>query len=558
MAPLHKPNAKRRWTLTRSHRAVENESSEEDNGEEILPTIDQEALATLPPEDQEQFKKTRKKDRKNIIARWRKEGKPIPESNISNSSERAGALVQRSSSAPQLPELQMDVTRETLSSAIESSRQSSATAGSNIHEQSLSAGQSELTEGQESRPASITHTATLSDQATAHSSSESEDSDETSLWLRVMDSDRYTRGRRRFRGPLQDLTGTTAGEGPSLAHEANQTAMDPSQRASTTSDSAFNNRFPRFGMTAGASSASASVAYGPTGDAPTSSADLRDENRQHESAQTVEQRKLKKLHEDEAFLQKVKNNRDREYARFRGVGPAPPGLALSGNAPSSSERTYARTVTNVYGVVRSTGQLHAHDAVAVARGAAVAGHPDAAGNGFSEAHETLFVRPSPSLGQGISPVRHWQEQAHAQGMQLSPPSTADSEQRDVLGRGKGKTKANDGTERLREGIVSNKISPIKRMAQKVGSGVKGMFKGREERVKAPSSGHPASELRLHDEARVGTATAVTMTPVRAPRPTQTQHLQRTPSPLQPAPAPPSTRRGSPGRRTTRAMMENYD
>lgn len=42
---------RRRWTLTR--RGAAEESRSDDYGEGILPTVDQEALATLPPADQE-------------------------------------------------------------------------------------------------------------------------------------------------------------------------------------------------------------------------------------------------------------------------------------------------------------------------------------------------------------------------------------------------------------------------------------------------------------------------------------------------------------------------
>ncbi|KAI4173553.1 MAG: hypothetical protein LQ343_002891 [Gyalolechia ehrenbergii] len=557
MAPLQKPKARRRWTLTRNRGTAE-ESSSEDYGEEILPTVDQVALATLPPADQEKFKEMRKKDRKNVIARWRKEGKPVPKSSNSNSSESIEALVQHSSSAPQLPELQMDVT---LSTEIETGRQASATNDTETHERSLGAGRSELAEGQQARHASLspfsthhnqttTHpasesedTATHYNQTTAHSTLQSEDSDETTLWLRVMDSDHYMRGRRRFRDPLRDQTDIAAGEGPSSSHQTERAATDPSQIASTSGNLAFNDCYPGFGMTQGESSASAAMTYGPTPDTPTTPSDQLEEDHQHERVETVEQRRLRELQVQETFLQRIQNDREREYARFRGLGPVPPGLALSANAPSDSERLHARTATNVYNVLASTGEVYAHDAVAAARRAVVAGPSPGAGNGFSEARESLFVRPSPSFGQDISPVRHWQAEARSQDMHLSPPSTTGQEQR--MGQ-------------LEEEMGNVKINPIKRMAQKFRTRIKNVFKSRGERAQAPAASRSASQLRVREETRVETATAVTMTPVRAPQPTQTQHLRRAPPPLQPASAPHPTRQGSPVRRTTRAMMENYD
>lgn len=114
----------------------------------------------------------------------------------------------------------------------------------------------------------------------------------------------------------------------------------------------------------------------------------------------------------------------------------------------------------------------------------------------------------------------------------------------------------DGTEGLQEGMGNVKINPMKRMAKKVGEGIKGLFKGKVERAKPRAPERPPSQLRRHDEARVGTATAVSMTPVRAPQ--ATDNLSRAPPPLQPAPGAVAARTTDPRLRTTRAQMENYD
>lgn len=122
MAPVEQPKAKRRWTPNRSREGRE-ESSNEDYGEEILPTIDLDALATLSRDDQEKFKEMRRRDRKNVIARWRREGRPLPETSASSSSGSSKPIA-RKSSAPQLPELQMDVEpKGTFSSASDNARQ---------------------------------------------------------------------------------------------------------------------------------------------------------------------------------------------------------------------------------------------------------------------------------------------------------------------------------------------------------------------------------------------------------------------------------------------------
>ncbi|KAL8935985.1 MAG: hypothetical protein Q9216_005161 [Gyalolechia sp. 2 TL-2023] len=554
MAPPQRPKATRRWTLTRNRGATE-ESSSEDYGEEILPTVDKEALAALPLEDQKKFRKMRKKDRNNVIARWRKDGKPVPESSKSNSSESTGPLVQRSSSAPQLPELQMDVTRATLSKEFESGRQTSAANDSDTRERSPGVGRSELVEGQQARcaspsPVAIHHdqaptqptvesedTATHQNQTTARPTVQSKDSDETTLWLHVMDSNRYMRGRSRFREPLQNLTNTTTGEGLSSNHQAEPTVMEPSQVTSTSGALAFNDRYHGFGVTQGESIVSAATTPEPARDTPSTPSDQLDKR-----IENAEQRRLRELQVQETYLQRIHSDREREYARFRGLGPVPPGLALAANAPSDSERLHARTATNVYNVLAITGEVYEHDAVAAARRAVVAGPASGANTEFSEARESLFVRPSPLIGQEISPVRHWQIEARARDMHLSPPSTAGQEQR--MGQ-------------LEEEMGNVKISSVKRMAQKIGSKIKSVFKSRGERAQAPAASRRASQLRVRDEARVGTATAVTMTPVRVPQPTQ-RHLRRAPPPLQPAAASHSSRQGSPAQRTTRAMMESYD
>lgn len=168
------------------------------------------------------------------------------------------------------------------------------------------------------------------------------------------------------------------------------------------------------------------------------------------------------------------------------------------------------------------------DALAAARTAAITESSTGTGVNFSEAHRDLFVRPSPSSGRKISPV------------QSSPPS-----QEQPAGQ-------------PQEEMGTVKSNPIKRIVQKIGAKIKNAFRSREEWAGVPTASRRASQFRAHDEAQVGTATAVTLTPVRAPQPKQARHLRRAPPPLQPASAGQPAGQGSRVRRTARAMMEDYE
>ncbi|KAL8846373.1 MAG: hypothetical protein Q9221_008534 [Calogaya cf. arnoldii] len=111
MAPSHKA---RRSTWNQNQTP---ESSESGYGQEILPTIDPSALAQLPPHEQEAFKEMRKKDRLRVLARWKREGRPSPRTGKSPTNDSTSQLT-RTSSAPQLPELQMDVPTSTFAGAV--------------------------------------------------------------------------------------------------------------------------------------------------------------------------------------------------------------------------------------------------------------------------------------------------------------------------------------------------------------------------------------------------------------------------------------------------------
>ncbi|KAL8898704.1 MAG: hypothetical protein Q9207_006564 [Kuettlingeria erythrocarpa] len=511
---MERPRAKRRWTLNRS-RDIAEEDSDEDYGEEVLPTVDQEALATLPLEDQEKFKKMRKKDKKNILARWRKEGKPVPENSASSSSGNSGSskLPTRTLSvAPQLPELEMDIApREDFGSAFGNAGMSCPVSKPDEALQSLGAKRSDLRNHPHLHQEHQGH-ATTSDnqdlthlpapiyanQASSHTpeivqpqsnSKDAEDTEEASLRLRIMNPTQRTRGRRGIRGPL---------------HSPVNQAAEPSNS---------------------------------------------------EAQETPEQRRLRELRDAQHTLRHVTDDRELEYARFRGIGPVPPGLALAGNPPSTSERVHAQTVSNVNEVYRATGQVVAHNAVSVARrGARPVQSVDSGQREYEAVRENMFVRPSRSVGQHIVPVRAWRGQARVHGMQLSPPSTVNTERREMPSLAA--MPRNDSREGMEERMGNDKINPIRRMAKRLGNGIKSLFKGKGERAKPRGPDRPPSRLRLHDEARVGTATTVSITPVRGPQ--GTEHLARAPLSLQSAPAVPQGDPADPQRRTTRAMMENYE
>ncbi|KAL8978764.1 MAG: hypothetical protein Q9205_005735 [Flavoplaca limonia] len=110
MAPSHKT---RRSTWNQNQTP---ESSESGYGQEILPTIDPDALAQLPPHEQEAFKEMRIKDTLCVLARWRREGRLSPRTSNSPTDDSTVQLI-RTSSAPQLPELEMDVPKSAFISA---------------------------------------------------------------------------------------------------------------------------------------------------------------------------------------------------------------------------------------------------------------------------------------------------------------------------------------------------------------------------------------------------------------------------------------------------------
>ncbi|KAL8879136.1 MAG: hypothetical protein Q9198_003196 [Flavoplaca austrocitrina] len=110
MAPSHKTRQST-WNQNQTP-----ESSESGYGQEILPTIDPDALAQLPLHEQEAFKEMRIKDTLRVLARWRREGRLNSRTSNPPKDDSTVQLI-RTSSAPQLPELEMDVPKSAFVSA---------------------------------------------------------------------------------------------------------------------------------------------------------------------------------------------------------------------------------------------------------------------------------------------------------------------------------------------------------------------------------------------------------------------------------------------------------
>lgn len=121
MAPLETWRAKRRWTLG-GKKAQLTGNSDSSYGEEILPTIDTNALEQLPRDEQKKFIDMRKQDRKNVLRRWKKEGKHIPTMTETVTAAKSTTSLARRSPPPQLPQLKMDVSKNSLSTTFQPHR----------------------------------------------------------------------------------------------------------------------------------------------------------------------------------------------------------------------------------------------------------------------------------------------------------------------------------------------------------------------------------------------------------------------------------------------------
>lgn len=166
---------------------------------------------------------------------------------------------------------------------------------------------------------------------------------------------------------------------------------------------------------------------------------------------------------------------------------------------------------------------------------------------FLVKRENLFVRRSP---QDITTVNTCRENALIRTTQLSPLMSVKTQR--YARPNPGAPTSYDDMRELQNNTEKLKISPMERMTRAVGAGLRGLCKGKAEKAKQRDPSRRLSRVRLHDEVCLGTAAMVSVTPMRAPQPTH--HLPRAPPSLRPTPS----HSESPSRRTTRAMMENYD
>ncbi|KAL8686304.1 MAG: hypothetical protein Q9218_007199, partial [Villophora microphyllina] len=390
MASSQKPPARRRWTLNRT-KAPPVESSDSSYGEEILPTIDKDAVKALPKIDRLEFIEMRNREKRNVIARWMREGKHIPATGSSTPPESTRLLLPHSP-PPQLPELQMDVTKDTLSSAFQDRNLfGSRTPSDNtsIRDDVYGGGVNQTTSWNEDQysdqlttSAKMSHEkfttpAKMSDNKVTipakmedykASLQSTPDTDETSQWLNVMDeAGSATRNRRRgFYGaahasPTKDpAMNPPRDELPSglITHNGPNFLTNTAKGESSTGQ----------GMTLPASQTSMQSSQSQTTSEPSSTSDPSATSNppvarltQSERQQLIEEKALRRILEDQAILEQLDTQGAREFVRGRGIGPVPPGLALRGNAPSIEERAGARALTEKRQLRRQTGQVTAFD-----------------------------------------------------------------------------------------------------------------------------------------------------------------------------------------------------
>ncbi|KAL8734386.1 MAG: hypothetical protein Q9166_001584 [cf. Caloplaca sp. 2 TL-2023] len=477
------------------------EGSESSYGQEILPTVDPAALAQLPSQQQEAFRDMQENNKLRVLARWKREGRAIPPDSEAPSNDSTAQLV-RPSSAPQLPELQMDVSTTMFAGAVD-------------------------------------------------------------------ESSRFGRTKPGSQSAQEMVVEVGTKEVALAGHR--QLGFTPSLLSIRTRSSQ-----------------------------PELYAD-----------ETPEQRCLRKLRRDEMALQKIDDDRNREWARFRGLGGVPPGLAVAGHSPTAADRIHARTIARNHAVVQATGrQPNANvvvDTLGIAREVDGEERAYRAANGAPDLRGPMFVRPgTPIASPAKLPVpaaSNGTRSLHNE--KASPLNDSGLSQGNVQTDGEGEKE--DLPNEVQQQMSNVHVGPMKRVGKKIEASknwIKNVLKSKTERKKkARIPGRPASRAHLYDEAQTGTATRISMTTIKAPRPSQPPlYLQRPPPILQqlsqplcpppppPPPSPPPTlqkpseplylqrppptlqppnqlvdnqsaavsREGHGKRRTTRAMMENYD
>ncbi|KAL8784015.1 MAG: hypothetical protein Q9213_004203 [Squamulea squamosa] len=451
MAPS-RPSYKAR-RLTWNHNMTSETS--EDYGQEILPTIDMDALAQLPSHERETFKEMRAKDRLRVLARWKKEGHPMPQISSSPTDDTTAKLI-RTSSAPQLPELQMDASIGSFAGAIE--------------------------------PADAKMPASTEVPANP---------------ARLRTTEHFDINRKAVKG--HHGLGFT----PSLL----------SIRSKSSQPELYKDETP-------------------------------------------EKRCLRKLQRDQVALQNIVNKQDREWCRFRGVGAVPPGLGLSAHSPSAADRVNARTITRKNAVAQATGQqLNAYgtsdpipladlslltyaipDTLGIAQDIDGEERTLRATNGSPDLHSSLFVRAiTPVAAPARSLRTAGKKRLRPLHIRRVPPPDGAGSASDKVQPAFKDTQSDTPEELLeRDNVHTSSGTRVGKKIEASTNWIKNVFKSKTERKKkARTPGRPLSRAHLHEEAQVGTATRVSMLPVKAPQPRQPSPLVEQLRPNQRPPSPPS-------------------
>ncbi|KAL8799868.1 MAG: hypothetical protein Q9182_005575 [Xanthomendoza sp. 2 TL-2023] len=382
----------RRFSL-HLNRAVDN--SDSGYGEGILPTIDPKILARLWPQQYEAFTEMGLKDRMDMISRWRKDGFVSAQTDGLPPNESAVHLL-RSSSAPQLPELQMDVPTAIFTDA---------------------------------------------------------DGDSSSL-------DAAPPAGLGAQETMEEVDASAAG---SIHHHLRFTPSQVSMQSGSSQPEPY-------------------------------------------ADETPEKRCLRKLHRDQMALDNLQNERDREWARFRGIGKPPPGNGLFRNSPTAEDKIHARIVTKNNAVVQATGRRpDAEETLDIVRGIDDEERALYKSKGTPDLYGPMFVRSGASIiapAMSFLPATH--EKQHTQRKGLGRPTDAAGfTQGSMYGRDDdcGSVLPNN----LPERFDSVCISPMKRMSKKIEATKQWIRKAckskTERKKKARTTGRPLSRANLYDEAQ---------------------------------------------------------
>ena len=332
------------------------ETSDEEYGEEIIPRIDQTAFSQLTPDQQLGVKKVYKETGDRVRAKWRKQGKAIPEADNSSSSKSSPVLPEEQSAPPQIPELQMD-SRYLLASGTRTTFGASATENSSERNEDARGRVSSLS-GSGARstvkpPARIRGKASYSTLG----------ADASSNWLKYMNSNNEDDGERS-NNPQYSYSSAERNRDDNQDRRGRSTVI----RIARTRDQETQTTLPQsneFGSWEGRSGTQLRVPIDRyQTSTPLSSSGSHPSNGEG-GVGPVEARAIKRLRRDNNFLSILSNERSRDYARSQGIGPVLPAMALRSNQPSSTERVHATTITRVHNIINETGSINANGKISL-------------------------------------------------------------------------------------------------------------------------------------------------------------------------------------------------